>query len=385
MKIILTEQQFNSLLLGEGSVKSSESIKIYDDNEWSVRTPLSHNASCKYLNKSSLCIAAVSSPGLFNGYNKQGKFMIFINKNTNRKFTYYKNLGSFNDFEGWYDEYNNKNISGIKKGDPIKEKNPFKIPDDILNSAFKTFFAFINDKQEFKIINGDKIQINQLNNDGLMEGYWEIYHNHSNKVSSKGIYINDKKEGYWESYYGNGQLKERGSFKDGNIEGYWESYYDNGQLKEKGSFKDGKKEGYWEKYRINGKLEFKGNYTNDKREGIWEYYGYDGELERWVEFKKDVVVDYKDKSLKRNSNVQKITITNIDDLNKIQPYLEDTAFSGKFFKPYIEQHNLINVYIKGNNKIFNFVGNNNFFDKNDKMINNVKSEDDVFEYLDSTP
>jgi antitoxin component YwqK of YwqJK toxin-antitoxin module len=383
MRIIITEQQFNSLLLGEGSVKSSESIKIYDDNEWSVRTPLSHNASCKYLNKSSLCIAAVSSPGHFNGYNKQGKFMIFINKNTNRKFTYYKNLGSFNKFEGWYDEYNNKNISGIKKGYPIKEKNPFKIPDDILNSAFKTFFAFINDKKEFKIINGDKIRINQLNNDGLMEGYWEIYHN--NNVSSKGIYINGKKEGIWEFYYENGKLHYRVSYKDDKYDGIWETYWDNGQLESKGLYVKGKKEGIWEKYRINGKLEFKGNYTNNKREGIWEYYGYDGELESRVEFKEDVVVDYKDKSLKRNSDVQKITITNIDDLNKIQPYLEDTAFSGEYFKPYIERYNLINVYIKGNNKIFNFVGNNNFFDKNDKMINNVKSEDDVFEYLDSTP
>jgi antitoxin component YwqK of YwqJK toxin-antitoxin module len=383
MRIIITEQQFNSLLLGEGSVKSSESIKIYDDNEWSVRTPLSHNASCKYLNKSSLCIAAVSSPGHFNGYNRHGKFMIFINKNTNRKFTYYKNLRSFNDFEGWYDEYNNKNISGIKKGDPIKEKNPFKIPDDILNSAFKTFFAFINDKQEFKIINGDKIQINQLNNDGLMEGYWEIYH--SNKVSSKGIYINGEKEGIWENYDENERLTSKGSYRDGLTDGIWEYYY-SGKLKKKGLYVKGKKEGIWEKYRINGKLEFKGNYTNDKREGIWEYYGYDGELEGRVEFKEDVVVDSIIYGYATEyGDVQKITITNIDDLNKIQPYLEDTAFSGKFFKPYIELHNLINVYIKGNNKIFNFVGDNKFFDKNDKMINNVKSEDDVFEYLDSTP
>jgi antitoxin component YwqK of YwqJK toxin-antitoxin module len=384
MKIIITEQQFNSLLLGEGSVKSSESIKIYDDNEWSVRTPLSHNASCKYLNKSSLCIAAVSSPGHFNGYNKQGKFMIFINKNTNRKFTYYKNLGSFNDFEGWYDEYNNKNILGLKEGDPIKEKNPFKIPDDILNSAFKTFFGVINDKQEFKINNGDKIRINQLNNNGLMEGYWETYSN-NNVLSSKGVYINGEKDGIWEFYDENGRLTSKGSYKNGLTDGIWEYYGYDGKLKKKGLYVKGKKEGIWEKYRINSKLQFKGGYTNDKKDGYWEYYGYDGELEGRVEFKEDVVVVYKDKSLKRDSNVQKITITNIDDLNKIQPYLEDTAFSGKFFKPYIEQHNLINVYIKGNNKIFNFVGNNIFFDKNDKMINNVKSEDGVFEYLDSIP
>jgi antitoxin component YwqK of YwqJK toxin-antitoxin module len=384
MKIIITEQQFNSLLLGEGSVKSSESIKIYNDNEWSVRTPLSHNASCKYLNKSSLCIAAVSSPGHFNKYNQQGKFMIFINKNTNRKFTYYKNLGRFNDFEGWYNEYNNKNISGLKEGDPIKEKNPFKIPDNILNSAFKTFFGVINDKEEFKIINGEKIRINQLNNNGLMEGYWETYY--SNKVlSSKGVYINGEKDGMWISYHPNGNFFNKGNYVNGLKEGIWESYDGNGKLKVKGLYKKGKKEGIWEKYRINNKLQFKGNYTNDKREGIWEYYGYDGELESRVEFKEGTAVDYTDKSLKRDSNVQKITIKNIDDLNKIQPYLEDTSFSGKFFKPYIEQHNLINVYIKGNNKIFNFVGNNTFFDKNDKMINNVKSEDDVFEYLDSTP
>ena len=39
-----------------------------------------------------------------------------------------------------------------------------------------------------------------------------------------------KKDGPFESYYKNGQLKEKGTYKDGEWDGLWEEYYKNGQL-----------------------------------------------------------------------------------------------------------------------------------------------------------
>ena len=47
--------------------------------------------------------------------------------------------------------------------------------------------------------------------------------------------------------------------KDGLVE----EFYDNGQLKEKGNYKEGKKEGHWEKNFKNGK-ETKKNYKDGK-------------------------------------------------------------------------------------------------------------------------
>ena len=43
------------------------------------------------------------------------------------------------------------------------------------------------------------------------------------------------------SFHLNGQLKEKGAYKDGKPDGAYEEYHANGQLKEKGTFKDGKR------------------------------------------------------------------------------------------------------------------------------------------------
>ena len=57
-----------------------------------------------------------------------------------------------------------------------------------------------------------------------------------------------KKDGPFESYYKSGQLKEKGTYKDGEWDGLWEEYYRNGQLSEKGVYKDGEPHGPFEGY-----------------------------------------------------------------------------------------------------------------------------------------
>ena len=56
------------------------------------------------------------------------------------------------------------------------------------------------------------------------------------------------------SYYDNGQLRGKGSFKDGELNGPYESYYENGQLMWKRNFKDGKLDGLWEEFDEEGNL-----------------------------------------------------------------------------------------------------------------------------------
>jgi antitoxin component YwqK of YwqJK toxin-antitoxin module len=55
-------------------------------------------------------------------------------------------------------------------------------------------------------------------------------------------------------YHPNGQLRSKGTSKDGKLDGPWVSYYDNGQLNRKGNYKDGKKDGLWVFYGENGQL-----------------------------------------------------------------------------------------------------------------------------------
>ena len=45
----------------------------------------------------------------------------------------------------------------------------------------------------------------------------------------------------WVRYYHNGQLSNKGTYKDGKREGPWVFYDPNGQLKFKRTYKDGKK------------------------------------------------------------------------------------------------------------------------------------------------
>ena len=59
-------------------------------------------------------------------------------------------------------------------------------------------------------------------------------------------------DGPYETFYANGQLKERGAYKDGRRDGLWEQFYDAGQLKSEGNFDNGNglvkwfdKDGQW--------------------------------------------------------------------------------------------------------------------------------------------
>ena len=62
-------------------------------------------------------------------------------------------------------------------------------------------------------------------------------------------FLSEKKDGPFESYYRSGQLKEKGTYRDGELDGLCEEYYRNGQLSEKGTYKDGEKCGEWLEYR----------------------------------------------------------------------------------------------------------------------------------------
>ena len=67
----------------------------------------------------------------------------------------------------------------------------------------------------------------------------------------------------------NGQLKEKGTYKDGEWDGLWKEYYRNGQLSEKGIYEDGEPHGPFEGYSKNGQLEWKGTYNMGEDCGEW--------------------------------------------------------------------------------------------------------------------
>ena len=71
--------------------------------------------------------------------------------------------------------------------------------------------------------------MNQFNDKGLKEVYWEAYYSNGN-LWYKGNFSNDKSVGYCEEYYLNGSLYCKGEFNYDEYLGYWEWYYIDGNL-----------------------------------------------------------------------------------------------------------------------------------------------------------
>ena len=77
-------------------------------------------------------------------------------------------------------------------------------------------------------------------------------------------------------HHDNGQLKEKGNYRNGEKEGAWSFHHDNGQLREKGNYRNSELEGEWITYYYNGQLRKKGKWKTRKEEGKWVCYNEDG-------------------------------------------------------------------------------------------------------------
>ena len=203
--------------------------------------------------------------------------------------------------------------------------------------------------------------INQYDNEGFKQGYWEEYHDNG-ELFFKGNYKDDKKDGYWEYYWSNGNVYSKGNYKNGGYDGEWFYYHPDGRLEYKELYeydklvKDiplteskklfiprklsgedsryakwnkeqpivdgerinqynvdtGKKEGLWVRYYDNDQLESKGKYKNGLRDGVWEYYYWNGTLERELYNNGEIV---KNPQLINNINEGKLS-DSIDDTLK---------------------------------------------------------------------
>ena len=71
-------------------------------------------------------------------------------------------------------------------------------------------------------------------------------------------------DGPHQDKYGNGQVKEEGTYKGGEKVGKWTYYWQNGQKKTVGYYSKGKPTGEWVYYSKEGSMLGKGTYKNGK-------------------------------------------------------------------------------------------------------------------------
>ena len=173
----------------------------------------------------------------------------------------------------------------------------------------------------------DGVRINQYDMEGKKQGYWEENWENTDKLNSKGNYIDDVKEGLWVFYHSDGSIWYEEEFKNGDQSKMIIYYYEGNELESKQLYvkgkyvkdiplteskkifiprklsgensrweqwnkeqpikdgvrinqydSEGRRQGYWEYYYSNGNLSSKGNYINGKNDGVWEFYWNNGNL-----------------------------------------------------------------------------------------------------------
>jgi antitoxin component YwqK of YwqJK toxin-antitoxin module len=78
-------------------------------------------------------------------------------------------------------------------------------------------------------------------------------------------------------YHPNGNVLVKGQKNSkGQEEGLWEWFYPNGNIKCRGTYKEGKMDGIAECFYVGGNIEIRASYKEDKRDGIMEWFDEQG-------------------------------------------------------------------------------------------------------------
>tara|TARA_B100001179_G_scaffold227216_1_gene209417 strand:+ start:193 stop:1155 length:963 start_codon:yes stop_codon:yes gene_type:complete len=136
--------------------------------------------------------------------------------------------------------------------------------------------------------NGQLMQKGHYKN-GKVEGLLETYYKNG-QLESRANYKNGEPYGPFEMYYDNGQLEWRGIQKKWKLEGLHEGFHENGKLKESANYKNGKEDGLWENYYDNGQLESRGTYKDGELDGQWESYFENGQLKEKGNYKDGIAI-----------------------------------------------------------------------------------------------
>jgi len=195
------------------------------------------------------------------------------------------------------DSVNFVDSNGLKQGFWIK-----KYP----GGAIMYKGTFINDKPDGEFTrfyeNGMKMSF-QVFSDNGKRAETTFYHKNGN-ISSKGVYIEQKKEGKWDYYseytqgylistehysnnkrnglsvrlFPNGVIGESIVFENDLKTGPWIKNYENGNIMLRAAYKEGKLDGPYEFFNEDGTKLYSGSYSENLKNGKWIFYNSDGSL-----------------------------------------------------------------------------------------------------------
>ncbi len=113
----------------------------------------------------------------------------------------------------------------------------------------------------------------------------EIHFYATGQKKEAGLIIDNHRNGQWVAWYGDGSLKSKTSYKQGNLFSNYSTFYKDGSIEQYGSYDENEKlEGSWLSYYVNGKIKLEGEYTSGQKTGVWKSYDSLGSLELKEEF-----------------------------------------------------------------------------------------------------
>ncbi len=130
---------------------------------------------------------------------------------------------------------------------------------------------------------------------GQLNGNRYLFKN--GKVFIIETYLDGAYHGPYSAYFDDGQLKQKGFYKNNRMDSIWTTYYTEkpDQIKEEVTFHNGTENGPFREYHLNGKLAAEGNYVEEFEDGEIKVYDTTGTLKK--------IYVYKDKRPVQTINV----------------------------------------------------------------------------------
>ena len=121
---------------------------------------------------------------------------------------------------------------------------------------------------------------NQFDENHLKQGLWiYFYDSIQTQVSSKGVYIDNKREGIWTEYFKNGKPRSMFTYKNNHIDGAAKIFYETGGIAEEGIWRTNRWIGEYHYYKPSGSLAYEWYFDeNGRRTGEQKYYYDNGKL-----------------------------------------------------------------------------------------------------------
>ena len=111
----------------------------------------------------------------------------------------------------------------------------------------------------FEIMNGDTV--NRIDGEGKKQGKWIVFGRDKpgsycdpEQKTEEGVFKDNRKTGIWLEYYCNGNIKNKITFVGGRPDGEVSLFYMNGQLSEKGTWKNNRFIGKYKQFDSIGNL-----------------------------------------------------------------------------------------------------------------------------------